>query len=309
MTRYELEQQVREFREQGYTVFSGLVGPEFIAECRAKYASLLRESRFVRGEDLIQSPSQRDIVRGIWILSMLEKVPELTLRLVANPVIVDFAERIVGPFVQIDSAVLAGWPPTEDKHRGEVRAWHRDRLFGWVPEDGLYVRPNSIIVMVYLQDLTEDSGPLRVIPGSHRRRVVMTREEGGRQHSEERLLFVKAGDAVVQHDNLLHSGTANVSGDTRYFFGVTYNLSWMRQEDNFSGPDCQAILARARAQNDRRLLRLMGHDEQLKRRLNSGLYQPDEEQWFRWIAEDKAAAVQTDMQATQPVVKAGASPN
>ena len=81
----------------------------------------------------------------------------------------------------------------------------------------------------------------------------------------------------------------NVSGDTRYLFGVNYNLTWMKQEDNFKGPNCQALLRQARACNDRRLMRLLGLDEKLNDRLNTGFLQPDEELWVRWCAEDKAA--------------------
>jgi len=81
-----------------------------------------------------------------------------------------FAERLIGPFVQAESSVMAGFPSDPRGIPGAVAAWHRDRLFGQLPADGLYVRPHALVMMAYLEDLEEERGPLRVIPGSHKQR-------------------------------------------------------------------------------------------------------------------------------------------
>jgi ectoine hydroxylase-related dioxygenase (phytanoyl-CoA dioxygenase family) len=97
---------------------------------------------------------------------------------------------------------------------------------------------------------------------------------------------VRRGDAILFHDGMLHSGTANVSGQDRCFFGVTFNMTWMRQEDNFAGPNCQRLIQEAEDTQDYRLLRLLGVDRKQHRRLNSGLVLPSKGAWARWAEED-----------------------
>ena len=67
------------------------------------------------------------------------------------------------------------------------------------------------------------------------------------------------------------------------------NHSWLKHRANYSGPISEAVKARARATGNRRLLRLLGEDENVfVRRANSGFMQPDELMWEQWIAEDAA---------------------
>ena len=111
-----------------------------------------------------------------------------------------------------------------------------------------------------------------------------------RPHPGERLVHMSAGDVVLVHNGLCHSGTANISERRkRYFHTVFYNMSFMRQTDTFDGPNCQLLKSLARRHNDRRALRLLGIDELLESRVNSGFQLPDQVQWARWIAEDEAA--------------------
>jgi ectoine hydroxylase-related dioxygenase (phytanoyl-CoA dioxygenase family) len=112
----------------------------------------------------------------------------------------------------------------------------------------------------YLQDMTQAVGPLRVVPGSHRRARLLSAQEVHARLPDEVLVRAKAGDTVAIHHNLLHSGTRNTSEQDRRFFGFIYNLSTIQQEDNFAGPNCRALAESARRSNDRRLLRLLGHD-------------------------------------------------
>ena len=66
------------------------------------------------------------------------------------------------------------------------------------------------------------------------------------------------------------------------------NHSWLKHRANYSGPISESVKAGARATGDRRLLRLLGEDEKVFRRANSGFMQPDELMWEKWIAQDAA---------------------
>ena len=121
------------------------------------------------------------------------------------------------------------------------------------------------------------------------RALRMSPEEARRPHPEEVIVYPKAGDTAVFHCSMLHSGSPNRSSDYRYLFFLTFNHSWLKHRANYRGPVSQAVIAGARARNDRRLLRLLGVDDQFAQRANCGFLEPDEENWKRWIADDSAA--------------------
>ena len=197
----------------------------------------------------------------------------------------------MGPVVQLDSAVLAGDQPVEHSKRAQPVMWHRDRS-GFLPPPE-YLRPHSVVFMAYMQEMTDDVGPLRVIPGSHRYPRTLSSDDLHRAASGERLLPTRPGDMVAIHHNLLHAGGHNVSARERRFLGFIYNQSMLRQEDNFSGPNCQALIATARRTRDRRLLRLLGVDPLIFPRQNSGFTEPAEAAWQQWLTEDAAPRIVT----------------
>jgi len=104
---------------------------------------------------------------SIWIQNVLEKRADVAWLTASHPLLLRLLERLMGPFVQIESVILAGFPPVSEDQAGGVSAWHRDRLFSPLPQDGVYCRPNVVVLMTYLQEQTRSVGPLRVLPGSH----------------------------------------------------------------------------------------------------------------------------------------------
>jgi ectoine hydroxylase-related dioxygenase (phytanoyl-CoA dioxygenase family) len=190
----------------------------------------------------------------------------------------------MGPFAQLDSVVVNSDPPVPSEQRGLPVMWHRDR-FGFVPP-GAYVRPASVVFLAYLQPMTDDAGPLRVIPGSHRDPRLLTPDDLYAPLPDEQLIHTEPGDAVAIHHNLLHAGTRNTSQADRRFLGFILNLSVLRAEDNFAGPNCRALASSARRDKDRRLLRLLGEDPLIFPRQNSGFTRGDEADWQRWRDED-----------------------
>lgn len=273
-----ITERVEEFKTQGYTLFEGVYDDTLMRQWREKHTELQQEE--IRG-DLASHPTW-------WFKDMVEHAPKLMLPAVANPLILDFAEAVMGPFVQLDNLTLAGFPSVSpDDAKGKVSGWHRDR-WAQVPR-GVYERPNAINAICYLQDLTPEYGPLRAIPGSHVRPITLSAAERGLPHPEEVIVPMKAGDVIVIHNCLLHSGTPNTSGQTRFFFSIFYNLTWLHHTDNHLGPNVQQILRRARNQNDHRTLRLFSEDDHLEARANSGFQESDEERWAAWIKADKEA--------------------
>lgn len=101
-----------------------------------------------------------------------------------------------------------------------------------------------------LDDFTEENGATRVIPGSN--------------HLDDKLRFQESdtvpaemtrGSVVFYSGAVYHGGGANRSDAVRHGINITYNLSWLRQEENqyLSTPleICKTL--------PKKLLRLMGY--------------------------------------------------
>ena len=274
-----MDKRLAQYMRDGFTVFEGVYD-----EIQMQY---WRDEQD-RLESVSTAPYAQQ--RTWWFGNMLERAPHLMWPVVSNPLVLDFAEQVVGPFIQLDNLTLAAFPTKEkDEPDAQKCGWHRDR-WGHMPT-GHYQRPMSLNAICYLQDLTDQSGPLRVIYGSHIEPVAMTEDERSQPHPCEKLLYLKAGDLVLTHSCLLHSGTPNISGAKRYFFSVYYNISWLKYTDTFDGPNCRQLIAWARERNDHRALRLLGQDDHLQSRANSGFQECDEERWIQWQQADQDAMV------------------
>ena len=103
---------------------------------------------------------------------------------------------------------------------------HRDQwAFDFFPfPAGYEVQCNTLWAMT---DFTEENGATRVIPGSN--------------HLEDKQRFTEAdtvpaemtkGSVLVYTGALYHGGGANRSDSVRCGVNITYNLSWLRQEEN-----------------------------------------------------------------------------
>ena len=276
-----ISNRLTQYRRDGYTVFKNAYDEADMALWRREQDHL---------ETVSKGPYAQQ--RSWWFGNMLERAPHLMWPVVANPLILDFAEEVVGPFVQLDNLTLAAFPPMNATAAEGGCSWHRDR-WGHMPT-GQYDRPLAINAICYLQDLTERSGPLRIIPASHINPVAMSETERSKPHPDEELLYLEAGDVVLTHNGLLHSGTANTSNAKRYFFSVYYNISWLKYTDTFDGPNCRQLIAWARERNDHRALRLLGQDDQLQGRANSGFVEADEDRWTAWREADLNALTEPD---------------
>jgi len=267
-----LEQHLEEFKTIGFTLFPKMLDDDWVAQMRAAFEEIA---------DRIPNP---DGSRSATFVDVLEHKPDLVLSAMSNPRLLDFAEMIVGPHVQLESITYRRTAP-QPADTKPVLGFHRD-MFAEFPQEGVYHRPLLFNALSYLQDLDDDNGPLRILPGTHMKAMSLTPEERTQPHPDEVILYPQAGDIAVFHNAMLHSGTANYSDDHRYLFFLTMNHSWLKHRANYTGPVSESVKARARHTGNRRLLRLLGEDPLFVPRANSGFNEPDEEMWKKWIGED-----------------------
>lgn len=270
-----LQQHYKEFKTNGFTLFPKMFDASWVKAMRDSFEEIA---------DRIPNP---DGSRSATFVDVLEHKPDLVFPAMTNERLLDFAEMIVGPHVQLESITYRRTAP-EGPTTNPVLGFHRD-MFAEFPQQNVYHRPLLFNALSYLQDLDDENGLLRIIPGSHMKAMSLTPEEKKQPHPDEVIVYPQAGDVAVFHNAIVHSGTANYSKDYRYLFFLTMNHSWLKYRANYSGPVSESIKARARAIGDRRLLRLLGEDEKFVQRANSGFMQPDDLIWEKWIAEDAAA--------------------
>lgn len=268
-----VESSLDSFKQQGYAVFKKVYDEPTMEAMRAGLLKLNHASA-----DRAQW----------WFGNTVEHLPDLMFPQVSNPVLLNFAERIIGPFLQLDNLTLAAFPNEGGQEvAGKVKGWHRDR-WARVP-DGAYHRPLAFNAISYLQDLDDQNGPLRVIPRSHIDPITIADDQQKDHRPDEILIYPEAGDVVFTHNGLIHSGTYNVSDDLRYFFSIFYNHCWLKHTDTHDGPNCKRIIAEALDNKDHRILRLFGADEQLQARCNWGFLSEEAAKWQEWIAADEDA--------------------
>ena len=131
--------------------------------------------------------------------------------------------------------------PAQPVHRDQ---WAYD--FFTFPQ-GYEVQCNTIWA---LTDFTEENGATRVVPGSN--------------HLEDKLRFtqedtvpaeMRRGSILFYTGAVYHGGGANRSDAVRTGVNITYNLSWLRQEEN----QYLAVPLEQARELDVDLLRLMGY--------------------------------------------------
>ena len=142
--------------------------------------------------------------------------------LVMHPLILGTAGKLLEHATSFQlhlTQVIAIGPgePAQQIHRDQ---WAFD--FFSFPKD-YEVQCNTIWAMT---DFTEENGATRVIPGSN--------------HFEDKIdsrrktipAEMTKGSVLVYNGSVYHAGGANKSNATRMGINITYNLSWLRQEEN-----------------------------------------------------------------------------
>ena len=127
---------------------------------------------------------------------------------------------------------------------------HRDQwAFDFFPfPAGYEVQCNSIWA---LTDFTEANGATRVVIGSHRRPDGLSFTNDDTEPAE-----MRRGSVLLYSGSVYHGGGANTTDETRIGLNITYNLAWLRQEENQYLAVPQDLAATLPID----LLRLMGYD-------------------------------------------------
>ena len=217
----DLGSQVEALRRDGYVYFPGVLDDTEIADLRAAMDRLeAREESFDRDgsengyqEKHIKCAFNRD-------LHFLQFVDRRGVIDVAGAALTHSVGRRP---IECHIIGMTAWVTGPGRPDQEL---HVDWMPFPLPEDVAADPRVQVPVMIatahyYLDDLYEELGPTKFIPGSHR---AGRPPEGATEWKGqgEQSLMCKAGDVVLFRSEVWHRGTANNSQESRYLLQVHY---------------------------------------------------------------------------------------
>ena len=220
----DLESQVEALERDGYVYFPGVINAEEIAEMRAamdrldaKKESFDRHSTPENG-DFLNKHINNAFNRDVLFLQYLDK-----------PVVSDVAEAVLGS----DCHVIGMTAWVTGPGRPDQRL-HTDWLPIRLPEDVIADARVKIPVFIatahfYLDDLYEELGPTKFVPGSH----FSGRSPNGDTEwkgAEAQSILCNGGDVVLFRSEVWHRGSANTGNQTRYLLQVHYAQRMISQK-------------------------------------------------------------------------------
>ena len=204
-----LGEQIRQIEVEGYLVLPGLLSVDDVAELKAVTAAFettpVDYSVHQRGRPNIQFAGGR------------------ITNLIAHPPVIAFLRQLFGDDIVMMTYAYAR---SEPGHPGI--SLHTDgqpfgsKIFGYEGSCPCMVR-----VLYYLDDLTADVSPFRVVPRSH----LSMHADGNpyrryESHPDEVMVTCRAGSAVLINHRVFHGNYPNVGERPREMLAISYRPAW-----------------------------------------------------------------------------------
>ncbi|MBV7338238.1 phytanoyl-CoA dioxygenase family protein [Chloroflexi bacterium TSY] len=216
-SKLSLGDRIRQIEVEGYLVLPDLLTPEQIERLKAETAKL---NTFAVDYSVHQQVSPNVQFAGGAITE-----------LIANPPTIAFLQTLFGDEIIFMSYAYAR---SEPGHPGI--SLHTDgqpygsQIFGYEGSCPFMVR-----VLYYLDDLTPEVSPFRVVPRSH---LSMHTDANPYKryssHPEEVMVTAKAGSAVLINHKVFHGNFPNVGNQAREMLAIAYRPVW-------AGPTVQEV--------------------------------------------------------------------
>lgn len=174
--------------------------------------------------------------------------------LVTWPPALSVARAMMGPLVRVRGmharTSFAGQEPQDIP-------WHQHLRVVPDPLPPWFSQPHAMDCLIYLDELSDETGSLSVVPGSHR----WLDREPPFQHYEplpgEKEFFLPAGSVVMIHANLWHRALPTVKGRRRMII-LSYTPCWLRESAAGGPPPPDGLTRDLIAEGDREMRELLG---------------------------------------------------
>ena len=203
-------QQIRHLEVEGYVALPSILTPEIISRLKDEMADA------EMSHTSYSEYQTRSVKQPQWHSTAVAE-------LIAYPPMIDFLQDLAGPDIMFTRGffqrTLPGSPGISMHTDGQP---HGSDLFGY---EGSC--PRLLRVLYYLDDLTPDRAPFRLISRSH----LSFHSQSNpyvryKSHPEEITLLVPAGSAVIVPSMLLHGSHPNKDPQPRELIQLGYRPTW-----------------------------------------------------------------------------------
>ena len=240
--------QIRDYRSQGYLVVEDVLSSTTLDAVRAEYADLL--GRLMDGWGMPRRGTFEDHLIAAyeaghdWFQPMDISLPgdaitrdtpfhfgPAVFDMVTAPRLLDLVQDLIGPEITSNPIQhVRIKPPARQLHDGEVRAhvggtdWHQDRAVALEEAD----QTDMVTIWIAMTDATPENGCLQVVPRvtemlPHCPKRQTAIADGHLDTSRALPLPVRAGGVVVLDPLLPHASLPNLSDGIRWSFDLRYN--------------------------------------------------------------------------------------
>ena len=202
--------QIRHFEVEGYLVLPSILPPDVIARIKQELADA------EMGHTSYSVNQTRSVTQPQWLSRAVAE-------LIGFPPMIEFLQQLMGPEIVFTRGFFQrtqpGSPGISMHTDGQP---HGSNLFGY---EGSC--PRLLRVLYYLDELTPQRAPFRLIPRSH----LSFHAEASpymryKWHPEEISLTVPAGSAVLISSMLLHGSHPNRDSRPRELLQLGYRPAW-----------------------------------------------------------------------------------
>ena len=219
-----LGERIRHLEVEGYVVLPDLLSREHIGRLKA-------ETRKLETTAVDYSVHQLGCPN-------VQFVGGAITELIAHPPTIEFLKQLFG-----DRVIMmdCGYSRSEPGHPGislhcDGQPWGSN-IFGFE-----HSCPKLVRVLYYLDDLTPDVSPFKVVPRSHlsfhadANPYLRYTELPGQV-----MVTCKAGSAVLIHQNVVHGNYPNVGESAREMIGIAYRPAWAGPAGEVPGWDAEEL--------------------------------------------------------------------
>ncbi len=228
----------RQLDESGYLLLPGIMDAALLDRARLRVDELFLAEGASAGSEFKQEPGARRLANLVNKGRVFEEI-------ILTPIVLECMAQVLGPKFKLSSLNAR----STDPHTGAGQPLHADS--GAIADDSGYWVCNSVWL---LDDFTSGNGATRVVPGSHRRRLLPPPEMYQR-HPQERLALGKAGDVIIMNAHMWHGGTANRTDAPRRALHVYYTR-WDKPQQQWQKRWLSAGVQAALSPEARRILAL-----------------------------------------------------
>ena len=227
------DEQMQFFEEQGYLLVEDAVSVQQLAALREQFATWVQESKShqVAYGETLDGRARFDLEPGhsadIPALRRINAPTDISkdyYQVMRNSLMTDCVADLIGPNVKFHHSKI------NSKLSGAATAvkWHQDFPFTPHSNDDL------VTALLMVDEVTEENGPLQVLPGSHRGEIYELWHDGiftgavddaVTRHCVDNAVTCtgKAGSVCLMHTRLLHGSSPNLSASPRTLFITVYS--------------------------------------------------------------------------------------